>query len=92
MAPHTHHISRAVGHGVETRNQPVLTNLIFQAIDTIRVKCLRLRCLVLSDGKYFELVKSNFDRADRVTLVRSATSCRINLFYLLSCYKDMVFN
>ncbi|XP_028968198.1 F-box/LRR-repeat protein 7 [Galendromus occidentalis] len=63
-----------------------------KAIDTIRVKCLRLRCLVLSDGKYFELVKSNFDRADRLTLVRSATSCRINLFYLLSSYKDMIFN
>lgn len=63
-----------------------------KAIDTVRVKCLRLRCLVLCDGKYFELVKSNFDRADRHTLVRSTTNCRVSLVYLLSCYKDLVFN
>lgn len=41
-----------------------------KAIDAIRIKCLKLKCLVLSDGTYFEMVKSNFDRADRTTVVR----------------------
>lgn len=43
-----------------------------KAIDAIRIKCLKLKCLVLSDGTYFEMVKSNFDRADRTTVVRWA--------------------
>ncbi|XP_076317313.1 uncharacterized protein LOC143229204 isoform X4 [Tachypleus tridentatus] len=63
-----------------------------KAIDSIRVKCLRLRCLVLSDGKYFELVKSNFERADRHTVVRTTTNCQVTLVYLLLFYKDLLFN
>ncbi|CAG0891352.1 unnamed protein product [Darwinula stevensoni] len=63
-----------------------------KAIDTLRVRCLRLRCLVLSDGKYFEIVKANFERADRPTVVRTNTVCRVNNCYLLSYYKDLLFN
>uniref|UniRef100_T1IV44 F-box domain-containing protein n=1 Tax=Strigamia maritima TaxID=126957 RepID=T1IV44_STRMM len=63
-----------------------------KAVDAVRVRCLRLRCLVLSDGKYFELVKSNFERADRVTVVRTTTNCHVTLCYLLYCYKDLLFN
>lgn len=80
---------------IEIRWDPV--NIRFsdksqKAIDAMRVKCLRLKCLVLCDGKYFELVKANFDRADRGTVVRTTTNCRVSLCYLLQCYKDLLFN
>lgn len=85
-----------------------------KAVDSIRLKCLRLRCWCLSDGKYFEMVissynnlltivktikfflviqvKSNFERADRAKVVRSTTNCRVTLVYLLSHYRDLIFN
>ncbi|XP_022916129.1 F-box/LRR-repeat protein 2 isoform X2 [Onthophagus taurus] len=63
-----------------------------KAIDTLRVKCLKLRSLVLSDGRYYEIVKANFERADRLTVVRTITNCRVSNYYLLSNYKDLIFN
>ncbi|XP_054263236.1 F-box/LRR-repeat protein 2 isoform X3 [Macrosteles quadrilineatus] len=63
-----------------------------KAIDILRVKCLKLRCLTLSDGRYYEIVKANFERADRTTVVRTTTSCRVSTYYLLSNYKDLIFN
>lgn len=45
-----------------------------------------------SDGRYYEIVKANFERADRLTVVRTYTSCRVSLYYLLSNYKDLIFN
>ncbi|XP_071044404.1 F-box/LRR-repeat protein 7 [Parasteatoda tepidariorum] len=63
-----------------------------KAIDLVRVKCLRLHCMTLAEGKYFELVKSNFSRADRATVVRTTTNCRVTLCYLLLYYKDLLFN
>ncbi|RWS07285.1 F-box/LRR-repeat protein 20-like protein [Dinothrombium tinctorium] len=63
-----------------------------KAIDAIRIKCPRLRCLTLNDGKYFEMVKSNFERADRMTVVRSITNYTVTLVYLLNFYKDLIFN
>lgn len=62
-----------------------------KAVDLIRLKCLDLGCWVLSDGKYFEMVKSNFERADRRTVVRSSINCRVTLVYLLMHYKNLVF-
>ncbi|XP_050069592.1 F-box/LRR-repeat protein 7 isoform X1 [Anopheles maculipalpis] len=63
-----------------------------KAIDLLRVKCLKLRCLVLSDGRYYETVKANFERADRTTVVRTTTSCRVSAYHVLSNYNDLVFN
>lgn len=63
-----------------------------KAIDALRVHCLNLKSLVLSDGKYFELVKANFERADRMTVVRTTTNCRVTIWYLLSFYKDLCVN
>ncbi|CAH2059606.1 unnamed protein product, partial [Iphiclides podalirius] len=63
-----------------------------KAIDILRVKCLKLKCLVLSDGRYYEIVKANFERADRTTVVRTSTNCRVSNYYMLSNYKDLIFN
>ncbi|GBP37737.1 hypothetical protein EVAR_29938_1 [Eumeta japonica] len=63
-----------------------------KAIDVLRVKCLKLKCLVLSDGRYYEIVKANFERADRTTVVRTSTNCRVSNYYLLSNYKELIFN
>ncbi|KAM7364549.1 F-box/LRR-repeat protein FipoQ isoform 2-T2 [Cochliomyia hominivorax] len=63
-----------------------------KAIDLLRVKCLKLRCMVLSDGRYYETVKANFERADRVTVVRTTTCCRVSPYHLLSNYNDLIFN
>lgn len=63
-----------------------------KAIDMLRMHCLRLKCLVLSDGKYYETVKANFERADRRTVVRTVTNCRVTNCYLLSYYRDLLFN
>ncbi|KAF4532619.1 hypothetical protein B566_EDAN011532 [Ephemera danica] len=60
-----------------------------KAIDILRVKCLKLRALGLSDGRYYEIVKANFERADRNTVVRTITTCRVSTYYLLQNYKDL---
>ncbi|XP_037795359.1 F-box/LRR-repeat protein 7-like [Penaeus monodon] len=63
-----------------------------KCIDTLRVRCLNLKCLVLCDGKYYEIVKANFERADRTTVVRTSTNCCVSIVYLLTHYKDLIFN
>ncbi|XP_031620016.1 F-box/LRR-repeat protein 2 isoform X2 [Contarinia nasturtii] len=63
-----------------------------KAIDLFRVKCLKMRCMVLSDGRYYETVKANFERADRTTVVRTTTCCRVSAYHLLRNYGDLVFN
>ncbi|KAG7297345.1 hypothetical protein JYU34_019317 [Plutella xylostella] len=60
--------------------------------NVVGVKCLKLKCLGLSDGRYYEIVKANFERADRTTVVRTSTNCRVSNYYLLSNYRDLVFN
>ncbi|KAI0986431.1 hypothetical protein GJ496_002448 [Pomphorhynchus laevis] len=39
--------------------------------DHLRLKCHNLKSFVLTDGEYFELVRSNFERAGRYNIVRS---------------------
>ncbi|XP_036322759.1 F-box/LRR-repeat protein fbxl-1 isoform X2 [Rhagoletis pomonella] len=63
-----------------------------KAIDLLRVKGLKLRCMVLSDGRYYETVKANFERADRVTVVRTTTCCRVSPYHLLRNYNELIFN
>ena len=51
-----------------------------------------LRSVTLSDGEYYEMVKSNFERADRATVVRTTTNYTTSLVALLSSFKDLLFN
>jgi hypothetical protein len=61
-------------------------------IDQLRLKCPQLRSMTLSDGEYYEMVKSNFERANRVTTVRTTTTHTTSLVSLLTGYKDLLFN
>lgn len=45
-----------------------------------------------SDGRYYETVKANFERADRVTVVRTTTCCRVSPYHLLRNYNELIFN
>lgn len=47
---------------------------------------------IFSDGRYYETVKANFERADRTTVVRTTTCCRVSPYHLLRNYSDLVFN
>jgi len=61
-------------------------------IDQLRMRSPQLKSMTLSDGEYYEMVKSNFERADRRTIVRTTTNYTTSLVMLLSCYKDLLFN
>ncbi|XP_059469512.1 F-box/LRR-repeat protein 2 isoform X2 [Neocloeon triangulifer] len=63
-----------------------------KAIDILRVKCLKMKALGLSDGRYYEIVKANFERADRNTVVRAITACRVSTYYILQNYRELIFN
>jgi len=56
------------------------------------LRCPSLRSVTLSDGEYYEMVKSNFERADRATVVRTTTNYSTSLVPLLSAFKDLLFN
>ncbi|KAI6187581.1 F-box domain-containing protein [Aphelenchoides besseyi] len=61
-------------------------------IDVLRMKCLKLHSVVLSDGQYYELVRSNFERADRVSVVRTTEMCRTGLLHCSKFYPYLLFN
>jgi hypothetical protein len=61
-------------------------------IDMLRMKCLKLKSLVLSDGPFYELVRSNFERADRYATVRTTEMCLTSLVERLTFYRDLLFN
>jgi hypothetical protein len=61
-------------------------------IDQLRLRAPQLRSVTLSDGEYYEMVKSNFERANRSTVVRATTSYITSLVSLLTCYRDLLFN
>ena len=57
-----------------------------------RLRCPYLKSLTLSDGEYYELVKSNFERADRMKVVRTTTNYTTSIVSLLTNYNDLLFN
>jgi len=62
-----------------------------KAIDLIRARCLRLQSLVLCDGKLYEIMRGNFERADRRSVIRTSINARVRINYLLSHYEEMLF-
>ncbi|GMR61646.1 hypothetical protein PMAYCL1PPCAC_31841 [Pristionchus mayeri] len=61
-------------------------------IDVLRMKCLKLHSIVLSDGQYYELVRSNFERADRMSVVRTTEMCRTGHLHCSRYYDKLLFN
>ncbi|XP_064629938.1 F-box/LRR-repeat protein fbxl-1-like isoform X3 [Lineus longissimus] len=61
-------------------------------IDHLRLRCPHLKSLTLSDGEYYEMAKSNFERADRSKVVRTTTNYQTSLVSLLRDYNDLLFN
>jgi hypothetical protein len=61
-------------------------------IDSMRLKCPYIRSMTLSDGEYYEMVRSNFERADRMAVVRSTTNYTTSIVPMVSCFKDLLFN
>lgn len=61
-------------------------------IDHTRLKCNYLKSLVLSDGEFYELVKSNFERAGRHKTVRTTTSYKTTMSSLLKYSPYLLFN
>jgi len=62
-----------------------------KAIDMLRTKCLKLKSLVLCDGRLFEILRGNFVRADRRSVIRTGVNCRVSTHYLLTHYEEMLF-
>ncbi|XP_036355597.1 uncharacterized protein LOC118761625 [Octopus sinensis] len=61
-------------------------------VDHIRLRCPHLRSITLSDGEYYEMVKSNFERADKKRVVRTTINYNTSIVSLLSQYNDLLFN
>ena len=62
-----------------------------KAIDQIRARCLRLQSMVLCDGRLYEIMRGNFERADRRSVVRTSINCRVRTHYLLTHYEELLF-
>ncbi len=61
-------------------------------IDHLRLRCGRLKSFVLSDGEYYEMVKSNFERAERHKIVRTTTAYQTSVISLSKFYSQLLFN
>lgn len=62
-----------------------------KAIDLLRTRCLKLQSLVLSDGRLYEIMRGNFERADRRSVIRTTINCSVTLHYLLTHYDELLF-
>merc|ERR1719412_1877250 len=62
-----------------------------KAVDMLRTKCLQLQSLVLCDGRLFEILRGNFVRADRRSVIRTGVNCRVSTHFLLTHYEEMLF-
>ena len=62
-----------------------------KAIDLLRTKCLKLKSMVLCDGRLYEIMKGNFERADRKSVIRTTVNSRVTLHYLLTNHDELMF-
>ena len=47
--------------------------------------------MVLCDGKLYEIMKGNFERADRRSVIRTTVNSRVTLHYLLTNHDELMF-
>ena len=57
----------------------------------LRTKCLSLKSMVLCDGKLYEIMKGNFERADRRSVIRTTVNSKVSLHYLLTNHHELIF-
>ncbi|XP_023326205.1 uncharacterized protein LOC111699710 [Eurytemora carolleeae] len=62
-----------------------------KAIDLLRTRCLALKSLVLCDGRLYEIMKGNFERADRRSVIRTTANSRVTLHYLVQNFDELLF-
>jgi len=62
-----------------------------KAIDLLRTKCLKLKSMVLCDGRLYEIMRGNFERADRTSVIRTTVNSKVSLHYLLKNYDELLF-
>lgn len=62
-----------------------------KAIDLLRTKCLKLKSMVLCDGKLYEIMRGNFERADRTSVIRTTVNSKVSIHYLLTNYEELLF-
>jgi len=62
-----------------------------KAIDLLRTKCLKLKSMVLCDGKLYEIMRGNFERADRTSVIRTTVNSKVSIHYLLGNYEELLF-
>lgn len=62
-----------------------------KAIDLLRTKCLSLKSMVLCDGKLYEIMRGNFERADRRSVIRTTVNSKVTIHYLLANYDELLF-
>jgi len=62
-----------------------------KAIDLLRTKCLKLKSMVLCDGRLYEIMRGNFERADRRSVIRTTVNSRVTLHYLLTNHDELMF-
>merc|ERR1719410_3381627 len=62
-----------------------------KAIDLLRTKCLKLKCMSLCDGKLYEIMRGNFERADRTSVIRTTVNSKVSLHHLLANYEELLF-
>ena len=62
-----------------------------KAIDLLRTKCLSLKSMVLCDGKLYEIMRGNFERADRRSVIRTTVNSKVTIHYLLTNYDELLF-
>jgi hypothetical protein len=46
---------------------------------------------VLCDGKLYEIMRANFERADLGSVVRTTVNSRVSLIYLLHHFQELSF-
>jgi len=62
-----------------------------KAIDLLRTRCLGLKSLVLCDGKLYEIMRGNFERADRRSVIRTTVNSKVTTMYLLANFEELLF-
>ncbi|XP_067950564.1 F-box/LRR-repeat protein 2-like [Watersipora subatra] len=61
-------------------------------IDLLRMRCSNLRTVALADGGYYEMFRSNFDRAERPQVVRPTNQYKTSIISQLNDYNQLLFN